>query len=90
MVPTEPADELAEGFVESLAKEMRDAKSYKGTKNTPPVEVFRNKRGELEVVDGHHRLEAAKRAGVDADIVPALPSKLEQWLRLKGRADEIP
>ena len=43
----------------------------------------------FEVIDGHHRLEAAKRAAVDISWVDAEPDTVRLWLNLKGRGGEF-
>jgi filamentous hemagglutinin len=37
-----------------------------GYNSAHPVDAVRNERGRLEIQDGHHRAEAAKRAGIDS------------------------
>jgi ParB-like chromosome segregation protein Spo0J len=36
-----------------------------GFDQTKPVDVVRNPNGRLEIQDGHHRTEAAKKAGLN-------------------------
>jgi ParB-like chromosome segregation protein Spo0J len=47
--------------IKRLTKDMKK----NGFDQTKPVDVVRNPRGRLEIQDGHHRTEAAKKAGLD-------------------------
>jgi hypothetical protein len=85
--PTEPlpSDPATERFLNDMAARMKQRNHF----GAPPLEVFRNQGGGLEVIDGHHRLEAARRAGVDVFWVDAPPATAQLWLNLKGRAAEF-
>ena len=85
--PTEPlpTDPATERFLNDMAARMKQRNHF----GAPPIEVFRNQSGGLEVIDGHHRLEAARRAGVDVSWVDAPPATIQLWLNLKGRAAEF-
>jgi hypothetical protein len=81
-LPTDPATER---FINDMAARMKLRNGF----GAPPIEVFRNRGGGREVVDGHHRLEAARRAGVDVSWVDAPPGTVQLWLSMKGRSAEF-
>jgi hypothetical protein len=85
--PTEtlPTDPATEWFINDMAARMKQRNHF----GDPPIEVFRNRGGGLEVIDGHHRLEAARRARVDVSWVDAPPDTVRLWLTMKGRAAEF-
>jgi DNA topoisomerase IB len=50
-------EQRAEGIVKKYMKKMKSGETIS------PVTAYRNEFGKLEVIDGHHRYEAAKRLG---------------------------
>jgi hypothetical protein len=80
-----PADPATERFLNDMAARMRQRNDF----GEPPIEVFRNRGGGLEVIDGHHRLEAARRAQVEVAWVDAPSGTVQLWLTMKGRAGEF-
>ncbi len=60
LIPTQAKSEMSGSQVNRLAKDMKK-NGYDGSK---PVDAVRNERGRLEIVDGHHRTEAAKKVGI--------------------------
>jgi ParB-like chromosome segregation protein Spo0J len=47
-----------------------------GYDQTQPVDAARNPAGRLEIQDGHHRTEAAKRAGITE-----IPVRIWDWIQ---------
>lgn len=62
---------LYEENVEALAE------AYKTGDDVPPILVQRLPNGDLEIVEGHHRYEASRVAGVSPDIIVKTPV----WIR---------
>lgn len=61
LIPTQDRSEMTGSRVKKFAKEMK----RDGFDNFKPIDATRNARGRLEIEDGHHRTEAAKKAGLD-------------------------
>jgi|GEM_PF-1061257 len=62
LIPTQLKSDLTGSQVKRLTKSMKK----NGFDQTKPVDAWRNpKTGRLELQDGHHRTEAAKKAGLD-------------------------
>jgi RHS repeat-associated protein len=62
LIPTQTRSEIAGSQVKKLANDMKKD----GFDQSKPVDVWRNPNtGRLEIQDGHHRTEAAKKAGLD-------------------------
>jgi hypothetical protein len=61
LIPTEPRATLNGSQVNRMAKDMKQG----GYDDRYPVDAARNAQGRLEIQDGHHRTDAAKRAGLD-------------------------
>ena len=62
LIPTQPKSDLTGSQVKRLTKDMKN----NGFNKNNPVDVWRNpKTGRLEIQDGHHRTEAAKKAGLN-------------------------
>ena len=61
-IPTQPKSDLTGSQLKRLTKSMKKD----GFDQTKPVDAWRNpKTGRLKIQDGHHRTEAAKKAGLD-------------------------
>jgi RHS repeat-associated protein len=62
LIPTQTKSEMSGSQVKRLTKDMKQ----NGFDQSEPVDVWRNPNtGRLEIQDGHHRTEAAKKAGLD-------------------------
>jgi len=62
LIPTQTKSEMSGSQVKRLAKDMKQ----NGFDQNKPVDAWRNpKTGRLEIQDGHHRTEAAKKAGLN-------------------------
>jgi ParB-like chromosome segregation protein Spo0J len=61
-MPTQTRSEMSGSQVKLLTKDMKQ----NGFDQSKPVDAWRNPNtGRLEIQDGHHRTEAAKKAGLD-------------------------
>lgn len=61
LIPTQSRNEISGSQVNRMAKDMK----RNGFDQSKPVDAVRNERGRLEIVDGHHRTEAARKAAID-------------------------
>ncbi|WP_024679772.1 ParB/RepB/Spo0J family partition protein [Pseudomonas syringae] len=61
LISTQTKSEMSGSQIKRIAKDMEK----NGFDPNKPVDVWRNSRGRLEIQDGHHRTEAAKKAGLD-------------------------
>jgi len=61
LIPTQTKNEISGSQVKHLKKDMQ---KY-GFDQSEPIDVVKNARGRLEIEDGHHRTEAAIKAGLD-------------------------
>lgn len=61
LIPTQSKSELTGSQVKRLTKDMK----ANGFDPNHPVSAQRNERGRLEITDGHHRTEAAIKAGIE-------------------------
>jgi RHS repeat-associated protein len=61
LIPTQTRNEMSGSQVKRLAKDMKQ----RGYDQSKPVDAIRRNDGRLEIQDGHHRTEAAKRAGIE-------------------------
>ena len=61
LIPTQTRNEISGSQVKRLKKDMQ----ANGFDQSKPVDVVKNSRGRLEIQDGHHRTEAAKKARLD-------------------------
>jgi RHS repeat-associated protein len=62
LIPTQTKSEMSGSQVKRLTKDMKQ----NGYDQSKPVDAWRNpETGRLEIQDGHHRTEAAKKAGLD-------------------------
>ncbi|GAW86333.1 hypothetical protein bplSymb_SCF02404P010 [Bathymodiolus platifrons methanotrophic gill symbiont] len=61
LIPTQTRNEISGSQVKRLTKDMKK----NGFDQTKPVYVARNQNGRLEILDGHHRTEAARKAGLN-------------------------
>ena len=62
LIPTQIKSEMSGSQVKRLAKDMKQ----NGFDQSKPVDAWRNPNtGRLEIQDGHHRTEAAKKAGLE-------------------------
>lgn len=62
LIPTQTKSEISGSQVKRLTKDMKQ----NGFDQSKPVDAWRNPNtGRLEIQDGHHRTEAAKKAGLD-------------------------
>jgi len=62
LIPTQTKAEMSGSQVKRLTKDMKQ----NGYDQSKPVDAWRNpETGRLEIQDGHHRAEAAKKAGLD-------------------------
>ncbi|MBL8300457.1 MAG: ParB N-terminal domain-containing protein [Rhodanobacteraceae bacterium] len=61
LIPTQTKNEISGSLVKRLASDMKK----NGFDQSKPIDAVRNERGRLEIIDGHHRTEAAKKAGID-------------------------
>ena len=61
LIPTQTRNEISGSAVKRLKKDMQK----NGFDQSQPVDAVRNSRGRLEIEDGHHRTEAARKAGLD-------------------------
>jgi hypothetical protein len=86
--PTErlATDPVTERYINAMVAKMRQANGFG---DIPPIQVFQGQMGALEVIDGHHRLEAAKRAGVDVSWQHASQTTVQLWLHWHRRLGEF-
>ncbi|WP_430296498.1 DUF637 domain-containing protein, partial [Pseudomonas aeruginosa] len=62
LIPTQTKAEMSGAQIKRIVKSIKE----NGFDQEKPVDVWRNpKTGRLEIQDGHHRTEAAKKAGLD-------------------------
>ncbi|MFG9097881.1 DUF637 domain-containing protein, partial [Pseudomonas aeruginosa] len=62
LIPTQTKAEMSGSQIKRIVKSIKE----NGFDQEKPVDVWRNpKTGRLEIQDGHHRTEAAKKAGLD-------------------------
>ncbi|HFH3552859.1 TPA: DUF637 domain-containing protein, partial [Pseudomonas aeruginosa] len=62
LIPTQTTAEMSGSQIKRIVKSIKE----NGFDQEKPVDVWRNpKTGRLEIQDGHHRTEAAKKAGLD-------------------------
>ncbi len=62
LIPTQTKSEMSGSQIRRLTKNMKQ----NGFDQSKPVDAWRNPQtGRLEIQDGHHRTEAAKKAGLD-------------------------
>ena len=61
LISTQTRSEMSGSQIKRLEKDMR----VNGFDQSKPVDAVRRSDGRLEIQDGHHRVEAAKRAGID-------------------------
>ncbi|ELP5726856.1 ParB-like nuclease domain-containing protein [Vibrio vulnificus] len=62
LIPTQTKSDMSGSQVKRLTKDMKQ----NGFDQSKPVDAWRNPNtGRLEIQDGHHRTEAAKKAGLD-------------------------
>ena len=62
LISTQTKSEMSGSQVKRLAKDMKQ----NGFDQSKPVDAWRNpSTGRLEIQDGHHRTEAAKKAGLE-------------------------
>jgi len=61
LLPTQSRSEMTGSNIKRLEKDMRQ----NGYDQNQPVDASRRADGRLELQDGHHRTEAAKRAGIE-------------------------
>ena len=61
LIPTQTRSEMSGSQIKRLEKDMRT----NGFDQNKPIDAVRRTDGRLEIQDGHHRVEAAKRAGID-------------------------
>jgi hypothetical protein len=61
LIPTQTKNEISGSQVKRLKKDMQK----NGFDQSEPIDVVKNARGRLEIEDGHHRTEAAIKAGLD-------------------------
>jgi len=61
LIPTQNKSEMSSAQVKRLEKDMKT----NGFDQNQPIDAIRNSRGKLEIQDGHHRTEAAKKAGIE-------------------------
>ena len=88
--PLEPLDQTYQPFVDHIADDMAATNTFEGTFGTNPIKVWPSRKtGRLMVIDGHHRLKAARQAKVFANLVQASQAHAEQILRLQGRLNEL-
>jgi len=71
LFPTQSRSEMTGSNIRRLEKNMRE----NGFDQNYPISAVRGMRGRLEIEDGHHRVEAAKRAGIDKIPVIILGDK---------------
>lgn len=57
------------------------AEAYRTGADIPPIVAQRLRNGDLQIVEGHHRYEAARLAGVRPDVVV----KSSSWVRKQQR-----
>ncbi|MFL9903448.1 DUF6531 domain-containing protein [Paraburkholderia fungorum] len=70
LIPTQTRSEMTGSQIKRLEKDMR----ANGFDQTKPVDVVQRPDGRLEIQDGHHRVEAAKGAGIDQ-----IPVQIWEW-----------
>jgi RHS repeat-associated protein len=61
LIPTQGRNEISGSQVKRMAKDMKE----NGYNQAHPVDAVKNESGRLEIQDGHHRVEAAKKAGLE-------------------------
>lgn len=59
--PTQEKHEMTGSVIKKLTKDMKK----NGFDESKPISVVKTKSGRMHISDGHHRVEAAKRAKID-------------------------
>lgn len=76
-------DPAQQGILDNENIEML-VKAYKSSANIPPIVAQCLWNGDLQILEGHHRYEAAKIAGVKPDVIV----KTAGWVRKQRKAGD--